>query len=340
LTGVAKGFRSATVCLAASPGGHIAELVSARQAFDGFRRVWVTGRSRQADALRGEGEMVALLPPWGRDPPGPRGFPPNLAASRKLVAEHRPGVVVTNGAGLAVPFALLARARGSRLIVAETMARVTDLSLSTRILAPFANALLVQWPEAAGGRRRAIVCRPALLEAQQGRSDAGEGTFVSVGTRPEPFDRLLAAVDRAVGAGRLPGPVTAQSGSSSYRPASYDATAWMTPEEIERALRSARYVVCHAGTGMVAAALASGHRPLVMARRRADGEHRTEHQGQIVDRLSAAGAVVRLEAEIGEAEVERAGTRPSARATAHPGPSLAAALRAELVKALGEPRSG
>lgn len=326
------------MCLAASPGGHIAELLVARGAFAGFRRVWVTGRSRQAEALRAEGEEVALLPPWGRDPPGLRGFPANIAASRRLVAEHRPAAVVTNGAGLVVPFAVIARARGSRLLVGETMARVTDLSLSVRILAPLSAALFVQWPEAT--RKGAVVCRPVLLQSRTTGSSAGEGTFVLVGTRPEPFDRLLAAVDRAVENGLLPTPVTAQSGTATYRPASYAAEAWMAPEEVEERLGSARYVVCHGGTGIVAAAIAAGHRPLVMARRRAAGEHRTEHQGQIVERLAAAGAVVPLQGEITAAAVRRADQPPEGETAPHPGPSLEDALRRELVEALGDPGAG
>ena len=37
------------------------------------------------------------------------------------------------------------------------------------------------------------------------------------------FDRLLALVDRAVGEGVLPGPVIAQTGSSSYQPENFEA---------------------------------------------------------------------------------------------------------------------
>ena len=63
---------------------------------------------------------------------------------------------------------------------------------------------------------------------------------------------------------------------------------------MSRALERARYVVCHGGAAMVAAAIAAGRRPLVLPRDRAAGEHRTEHQAQLVARLAAAGAVVAL----------------------------------------------
>lgn len=300
--------RERPVCLAASPGGHLAELQAVAGAFAGRRRVWVTGASGQAEALRAAGEEARVLPAWGRDPPGLRGFPPNVRAATGLVRALRPALVVTTGAGLVVPFALAARLAGSELVLVESMARVLDASLTGRILAPLARVVLVQWPEMARVYRRARVCRPALLERRGGdaRAAAGRGTFVSVGTRPEPFDRLLAMADRAVTSGALPEPVVAQSGASSYRPVSFSATPWLAPEEVSRAVGAARCVVCHGGAAMVAAAIGAGRRPLVLPRLRARGEHRTEHQAQLVDRLAARGAVVALREEIGEREVRLA----------------------------------
>jgi UDP-N-acetylglucosamine--N-acetylmuramyl-(pentapeptide) pyrophosphoryl-undecaprenol N-acetylglucosamine transferase len=333
-----SGRDARVVCLAASPGGHLAELQSAAGAFDGWRRIWVTGESRQAEALRAAGEEVRVLPAWGRDPPGPRAFPANLRAAAQAVRAARPRVVATTGAGHVVPFALLARAAGSRLLLVESMARVTDASLSARILAPFARAVVVQWPEMAAVLPRALVCRPALLEAATAtataRREAGEGTFVSVGTRPEPFDRLLAMVDRAVSKGVLPGPVVAQSGASGYRPRSFSASGSLSPDEVSRALERARYVVCHGGAAMVAAAIAAGRRPLVLPRDRAAGEHRTEHQAQLVARLAAAGAVAALRDEIGPGDLRTADEPWSEMGIGTEWPSVEAVLSDEAEAAL------
>ena len=245
--------------------------------------------------------------------------------------------VVTTGAGLVVPYVLAARLAGSAIVFVESMARVGDASLTGRIVAPLARTVLVQWPETSRVYRRARVCRPALLEAGANPAAApGSGTFVSVGTRPEPFDRLLAMADRAVAAGILPRPVVAQSGASRYRPESYATTAWMAPPEVERAITDARYVVCHAGAGMVSAAIAAGRRPLVLARARAEGEHRTEHQGQLVAKLAASGAVVALGDEIGEREL-RLADAPARPEGAPPLPSLEEVLRAELAALFERP---
>lgn len=328
----ARGGVEPAVCLAASPGGHLAELRDAAGAFHSWRRTWVTGASSQADELHDAGEDVRLLPAWGRDPPGMRGVVPNLRAAARALRASRPRLVVTTGAGLVVPFALMARASGSDLVFVESMARVVGASLTGRLLAPFAGTVIVQWPEMEAVFRRARVCRPMLLEpAPTGEAAApGDGTFVSVGTRPEPFDRLLEMVDRSVADGVLPPPVVAQSGSSAYRPSSYRATPWLGSGEFARSLEGARYVVCHGGAAMVSAAIASGRRPMVLARRRAAGEHRTEHQEQLVERLAAAGAVVALREDITEEELHAADEAWSGAGLDERLPSVETALREEV----------
>ena len=57
--------------------------------------------------------------------------------------------MVTTGAGLAVPFAYAARLAGVPVIWVEGLGRVTDVSLSARLVAPIASRLFVQWPELA-----------------------------------------------------------------------------------------------------------------------------------------------------------------------------------------------
>jgi UDP-N-acetylglucosamine:LPS N-acetylglucosamine transferase len=324
-----------TVALAASPGGHMAELLAMRPALEHRPRIWVTGASRQADALRQAGEEVHELPSWGRDPPGIRGLVPNLQAARRVIRSVPAATVVTTGAGTVVPYVLMARLAGSRLVFVETMARVTGASLTGRIVAPLAGVVIVQWPEMRRVYRRATACRPVLLEAgdaaaRTGAPTSGDGTFASVGTRPEPFDRLLAVVDRAVAAGVLPPPVVAQSGTSTYRPEGYSARDYMSPEEIAEAVAAARYVVCHGGAAMVSAAIAAGHRPLVLARRRAAGEHRTEHQQQLVERLARERAVVAVDGEIDAGAVRLADDLRERRLASDHLPSATTVLRSQL----------
>ena len=79
----------------------------------------------------------------------------NARLAWRTVREQRPDVILSTGAALAVPFFIVGKLRRCRLIYVESLTRTTSLSLSGRIVYPLADAFFVQWPEAAGHRRRA-----------------------------------------------------------------------------------------------------------------------------------------------------------------------------------------
>jgi len=318
--------RSVTV-LAGSPGGHLDLLTAVGPSLD-EPRAWITAPGPQADDLARRGEQVERLPEYGRSPVR---VLPNLVRAIRVLRDLHPAVVVASGASLVVPFCVLARLTGARIVFVETTARVGDASMSGRVISRLAEAVIVQWPETAARYRRAVLCRPALWEQIRRGEDQGEGTFVAVGTRHEPFERLLRAVDDAVAAGVLPGPVIAQSGHTRYAPEHYETVAWLDPSQVEAAAGRARYVVCHSGSGIIGAALRNGRRPLVLPRRRGEGEHIDDHQVQIARKLEQMGLAVALDGEISPAHVVAA-SAPLPDAVDAGEPSVADALRTAIAR--------
>ena len=57
--------------------------------------------------------------------------------------------MLTTGAGVAVPFAWVARLRGASVVYVESLARIEGPSLTYRLIAPIASRRYVQWPELA-----------------------------------------------------------------------------------------------------------------------------------------------------------------------------------------------
>jgi UDP-N-acetylglucosamine--N-acetylmuramyl-(pentapeptide) pyrophosphoryl-undecaprenol N-acetylglucosamine transferase len=280
----------------ASTGGHLELLAAVSSSLDGYERVWVTPESDRAHDLERRGDRLEPIPFYGRRP---LKLLAHLARVIPLVLRDRPRLVVTSGAGSAVPFCVAARVVGARIVFVETMARVTNASVSGRILSRIAQRSIVQWPEMLNVYRGATLCQPALLsDIQPSGPRTGEGVFVALGTHVQPFDRLLRAVDDALARGILAVPAIAQSGVSHYEARHIALTPFMQPGEIDRAMAAARYIVCHAGSGIIAAALRAGHRPIVMPRRSANGEHVDGHQLQLVGKLAQAGLVVRLDDEL------------------------------------------
>jgi UDP-N-acetylglucosamine transferase subunit ALG13 len=317
-----------TVHLVASGGGHLELLRAVRSALAGYRRVWIVDEVR-AGRLRDEGERVHILPQYDRNPVRGK-YLKNAALALGYVIRGRPRLVISSGAGGTVPFCLFARLSGARLIFIETMARVTSPSSSGRVLSRLATDALVQWPDQLAVYPRARLCRPALLEGvRAGPPPEGHGTFVAVGTHTQPFDRLLRLVDEAAGRGLLPKPILAQVGKAGYRPRVAETHALMTPSDVERAIDSSRYVVCHAGSGLMSAALRAGRKPLVLPRLATHGEHFDNHQEELASKLASLGIAVRLTDEIGPAELARAST-PLPRLETEGGGSVAEVLRGVL----------
>lgn len=322
------------VHLVASLGGHLELLQVVAPTLDGVERTWLTSEGVAAARLRGRGERVLTLPRLDRGSATAR----SLVTGVLLALRERPRVVVTSGAGLAVPFCLTSRLLGARLVHVETMARVTSGSSTGRLLARFADAVLVQWPDLAAVYPHAEVCRPALLEGIGAARPGGTGTFVTVGSHDQPFTRLLEAVRTAAQDGVLPRPVLVQRGIAPELDGPLTSVDFMPREEFEQAMGSAEVVVAHVGAGAVASSIRAGKRPIIFARRHDLGEHVDDHQVQLAQKLDELDLAVLVTDRITADDV--AATREVRGAPVHSDrPRVADRLRDVVTDLLARPRT-
>jgi len=137
--------------LVCSSGGHLMQMLELRPAWDAFSRVWVTfDKSDARSLLRGE-RVVYAHGPTNRNL---RNLVRNLALAHRVLRLSRPSALVTTGAGVAVPFAWIARLRRIPVLYIESFTRIEELSMSGRMIRPIAERLYVQWPDTGktGGR--------------------------------------------------------------------------------------------------------------------------------------------------------------------------------------------
>jgi beta-1,4-N-acetylglucosaminyltransferase len=134
----------AQLLLVSSVGGHLLQLVALRPAWSGFTRVWVTFDAADSRTLLAGERVVHAHGPTNRNV---LNFLRNLVLAVRVVRRVRPLAVVTTGAGVAVPFALVGRLLGCRVVYVETLARIDAPSLSLRLSRPFVSRMYVQWPE-------------------------------------------------------------------------------------------------------------------------------------------------------------------------------------------------
>jgi len=134
------------VLLVCSSGGHLLQLVALGAAWRGYSRTWVTFDKSDARSLLAAEDVVFAYGPTNRSI---RNLLRNLWLAARVVRRLRPSVLITTGAGVAVPFAWMARLYGARVVYVESLSRINARSLSCRLIAPVAERRYAQWPELA-----------------------------------------------------------------------------------------------------------------------------------------------------------------------------------------------
>ena len=142
--GAARTDERVDVLLVASPGGHLLQLLALRPAWRDFSSAWVTLDRADARSLLQQERVYFACGPTNRSI---RNLIRNIHVARRLLRRLRPRVVITTGAGVAVPFAWLAHLAGARVIYVESLSRIDRASLSLRLISPIADRVYGQWPE-------------------------------------------------------------------------------------------------------------------------------------------------------------------------------------------------
>lgn len=137
--------------LVCSSGGHLGQLYRLRPWWDRHERVWVTfGHPQTESLLRGERVILAFAPTTRNIPNAVR----NLRLAIKVIRAERPDVVISDGAGVAFPFFIVARLFGVRTVYLEVYDRISRPTLTGRLCYPLSSLFLLQWPEQASSYPR------------------------------------------------------------------------------------------------------------------------------------------------------------------------------------------
>jgi UDP-N-acetylglucosamine:LPS N-acetylglucosamine transferase len=135
---------TADVLLICHSGGHLLQLASLRDAWQGYSAAWVTDDSSDVRSLL-RGERVY----YGFGPAARSGvnLARNLRLAHRLIAHLRPKIVVSTGAAMCVPFVWVARLRGIKVFYIESVTRIDSPSLTCRLVRLAATRVYVQWPD-------------------------------------------------------------------------------------------------------------------------------------------------------------------------------------------------
>jgi len=139
------------ICLAASAGGHISQLLKLAESWNGYETFCVTTTEVVRDKLSRFGE-VYVVGECNRE--HPIRIISVLLRCIRIVLRQRPDVVISTGAAAGCMLCFLGKMLGAKVVWIDSITNVERLSLSGRMVRYIADLFLVQWPELAGRYKR------------------------------------------------------------------------------------------------------------------------------------------------------------------------------------------
>ena len=283
------------LCLAASGGGHIRQLLDLEEAWSPYHYVFVSEDTALSRSIV-QKHPVHFLPHFAIGQIRRDGILravwsglKNLWRSALLAVKLRPDVVISTGAGSVFYFMIWCRLLGSKFVLIETFARFDKPSTFARAAAIFANDIIVQSDALTKTFPTAAVFDPLKI-LDQPRPNKKRLLFATAGVT-FPFDRLVEMVAKLKQDGEIFEDVVFQTGIGGLTPPGLQSFETLSYDQVKSYLREADIVVCHGGTGSVITALREGCRTIVVPRRLEKGEHYDNHQREITSAFAARGLI-------------------------------------------------
>ena len=142
------------ILLACSTGGHLAQLLRLNQCWRRHDTLWVTFDKVDARSLLAGQRTVWAHHPTTRNVPN---LLRNLALAWRILRRERFDLIVSSGAGVAVPFFWLSRLFGIATVYVEVYDRIDLATVTGRLCQPVTDLFLLQWPDQQRHYRRGVV---------------------------------------------------------------------------------------------------------------------------------------------------------------------------------------
>jgi len=132
------------ICLVCSSGGHLLQLHVLKDWWRNHARFWVTFQKEDAlSFLTGETAYWAYFP-TNRSI---KNLIRNAFLALKILLKERPDLIVSTGAGVAIPFFYLGKLLGAKLIFIEVYDRIDSPTLTGKLVYPVTDFFALQWEE-------------------------------------------------------------------------------------------------------------------------------------------------------------------------------------------------
>ncbi|MBM4306338.1 MAG: hypothetical protein FJ115_03115 [Deltaproteobacteria bacterium] len=265
--------RHIKVALVCTAGGHFEQMTNLSDFYNLYQHFWITNRNRQTESHLKQERVYYInsahfKKPWA--------YFRQIFPVLKAFAKEKPTHILSTGSGRTtlIPF-LLSRFFKASFIHIDTFSRVYGYSKFGTFMLKTHNKIYTQWEDPTN--RNATYIGPIFK--QQGNRNQSNGSrhiFVTVGTRSEPFTRLLKSVETLVTNGTIKEKVIVQAGHTNFKTSCAEVFDFCGSEEIDRLIANASYVITQESAGVGTQCLRHGTRFIVMPRDYRYGELNTK----------------------------------------------------------------
>lgn len=151
------------IMFAANEGGHFAQLMALQELFSKYNTIILTDNKRANLKVKGLENVKAiecamafsnrrelLSKQKGKKLTRFSYLTSYIGLFKEcytICKKYKPKVIISTGSNIAVALCLISKVMGIKFVFIETRAKVYSKTVSGKIISPFADRILVQWPE-------------------------------------------------------------------------------------------------------------------------------------------------------------------------------------------------
>ena len=258
------GKKRINLALVCNMGGHFEQMTNLSEFYNNYDHFWITNSNKQTTAqLPTERKYFIIAAHYKK----PWTYLYQIPFVARIFLKEKPTHILSTGSGRTalIPF-LLARALRVKFLHIDTFSRVNGYSKFGTFMLKSGHSILTQW-NSKKDDEKTIYIGPVFKNEHHSTKEANSGhIFVTVGTRHEPFTRLLQAVEDLVKKGVIKEKVFVQAGHTKYSSEHLEIFDFCAPERIDKLISDAKYVVTQESAGIGTKCLKYKTRFLVMPR--------------------------------------------------------------------------
>lgn len=137
-------MESDKVCLVGSSGGHLTHLYLLKPYWEEKERFWVTFGKEDAKSILEDEKMYECYFPTNRNI---KNLIKNTFLAIKIIRKEKPKLIISSGAGVAVPFFYIGKIFGAKTIFIEVFDRIDKPTITGKLVYPVTDIFIVQWEE-------------------------------------------------------------------------------------------------------------------------------------------------------------------------------------------------